>query len=230
MKKLQTLLASKDAFSIIEVIVALAVSSIIMIMIYSAHHAIIKTIRDLTGVAEFHESVNIAIRRIDRDLTGMYINKDNKFIKFSIENRQSGAKLGWASFVTINPHGKVIHGDASSESHETDIKSVKYFLRPDPKIEGLYLLMREEKNLYETKTEDESSKPDEITSFESLLLENVVDLSFECTSDTQWDARWQNPDQAPRAVRVTLRVRNYRGVDENFIFIAIPSMGKGQSG
>jgi prepilin-type N-terminal cleavage/methylation domain-containing protein len=228
MKKITAVLSSREGFSIIELLVALAVSSIIMLMIYSAHHAIIKTVRDLTGVAEFHENINIAIRRINRDITGMYINPDNKFVKFHVENRMTGAHLASFSFQTINPHGRVIRGDASSESHETDIKTVKYFLRSDPKFPGLFFLMREDKNLYETKSDEDASKPDEVTSFESLVLENVVDLTAECTADTQWDVRWQD-GQFPRAMRITLRVKNFRGNDEEFTFIAIPVMNTGKS-
>lgn len=228
MKKLSRTISSTDGFSLIELVVALAVSSVIMLMIYSAHHAIIKNVTELTGVSEFHENINIAIRRMTRDIEGMYINQDNKFIKFHVENSMSGLSNASLSFQTINPHGKVIRGDASAESHETDVKSVKYFLRPDPKFAGLYFLMREEKNLYETKGEEDLSKPDEITSFESLVLENVIDLTAECTADSQWDKRWQD-GQFPRAMRITLRVKNYRGNEESFVFTAIPSMNTGKS-
>ena len=77
-------LMSSSGFSLIEIIVATAVSSVILLMIYSAHRSIMSAIHDLTGVADFYENVNLTIYRIDRDLSCAYFNKANKRLTSNI--------------------------------------------------------------------------------------------------------------------------------------------------
>jgi type II secretion system protein J len=222
MKTNSTYFSGNDGFSLIEVIVALSISSVLLLMIYSAHHAIIRSVKSVTEIAEFHENINLAIRRIDKDITSIYSSKDNKNLIFSGDNKENPPHHGMISFITINTHDIVVRGDLSSESHETDVKTVGYYLRADPEHSGLFFLMRSEKNLYDVRDEEEGTKTDTVTPNDSIVLENVTDLYFEFFAERQWDRKWQ-ADQPPRAIRTTLKLKDYRGTDTTFVFISMPA-------
>jgi prepilin-type N-terminal cleavage/methylation domain-containing protein len=215
---------NNEGFSLIEIIVAMAIGTIIMIMINTAHRSILRSVRDVTGVAEFHENVNLAIRRMDRDIESMMIRPTNKFLAMKGSNQPAELKRGILSFITVNSHEFVIEGSLGSEVHETDVKSIKYYLRPDKKYPGVNFLMRAEKNLYDTKDDDTSNDPD-IPQYESLVLENVVDLQFDFMADTQWENKWDNLNP-PKQVKTTIRVKNYRGTEETYTFISLPSSAR----
>ena len=223
-RKIRKAILHNEGFSLIEIIVAMAIGTIIMIMINTAHRSILRSVRDMTGIAEFHENVNLAVRRIDRDIESMMIRPSNKFLAMKGSNEPSDLKRGILSFVTVNPHEFVIEGNVGSEVHETDVKSIKYDLRPDKKYPGVNFLMRAEKNLYDTKDDESSNIPD-IPQYESLVLENVVDLQFDFMADTQWDNKWDNLNP-PKQVKTTIRVKNYLGVEETFTFISLPSSAR----
>lgn len=218
-KKLRSTCSDQSGFTLIELIVAVAISSLIMLMIYSAHKTVMSSIRDLAGIAEFHENINLTIRHMDRDISCIIVNPDNKQIKFKGENDKGGTLAGGKlNFVTVNRHSFSVLGDVESESNQTDVKAVRYYLKKDPQYQGLFFLMRSEKNLYDTKTED-GNNDTVAPETESLVLENIVDLKFEFIGDGNWDDKWSN-DNPPKAIRTTLILRNYRGKEESFIFIS----------
>ena len=220
--------ADSSGFTLFELLVATAVSSIVMLMIYSAHKTIMFSIRDLAGIAEFHESLNLTFRHLDRDISCIVVNRDNKQLVFKGENAVGSANsAGSISLVTVNRHSFIALGGIEDEAGQTDVKQVKYFLKKDPQYQGLNFLMRAEKNLYDTKTEDGSS--DTVApETESLLLENVVDISFEFMADTKWDSKWSDTNP-PRAIRTTLKIRNYRGKEETFTIVSAVHMVKKSS-
>ncbi|MGL4370669.1 MAG: type II secretion system protein GspJ, partial [Spirochaetota bacterium] len=83
----------------------------------------------------------------------------------------------------------------------------------------LFFLMHSEKNLYDTRNEDgaaEAVAPET----ESLMLENVLDMKCEFTADRTWDTKWSDT-APPKAVRTTLKMKNYRGTEETFVFTTI---------
>lgn len=224
MKKLLSIVRSDSGFSLIEIVVALAIGSLIMIMIQTAHKSILTSVRSVTENAQFYETVNLAIRRISRDIECAIYRQDNRFIIFKGENHLSPPKRGQITFVTVNSSEFAASGDLKSEYRETDVKTVQYSLRPDKKFPGLFFLMRADKNLYETREEDDTSAP--LTQYETLVLENVTDIDFEFSSGgSDWSAKWDSPG-VPWAVRTTLKAKNFRGKEEIFIFTCVPAAAR----
>jgi type II secretion system protein J len=204
---------NNSGFSLIEIIVATAVSSVILLMIYSAHRSIMSAIHDLTGVADFYENINLAIYRMDRDLSCAYFNKSNKNLSFIGENDRGSVSSGKLNFVTIDHEDLLLTIDPKKETHRSDVREVGYFLREDKDVQNLYHLVRREENHYDNMPEEGGR--------ESILLENVVDIKFEFSLRNDWTDKWDSRkyNRFPRAVRVTLKAKNYRGTDEEFTFI-----------
>ncbi len=201
-------------FTLIEILVVIAVSSIMIIMLYAAHSAVIKSIHRLTGVADFHENVNLAIRKIDRDISCLYYNRKNKKLCFIGESSQETPSNGKFNFVTIDHNDFLMLADIKSPCPKNDVKEVGYFLEPMENYPGLFYLMRREENNFDDDPENGGET--------NILLDNVVDLKFEFKSrfsrdlSNRVDSR--ETYRIPSLVRTTLTVRDYSEKDEPFIF------------
>lgn len=203
-------------FSLLEVLVAATVSSIVLMMIYTAHRSIMFSVRDMAGIAEFYENVNLATRRIDRDIQCAYIHDDNDDLFLVGDASVTEPYKGSLHFVTVMKSDLYVTAAPHKHAHTSDIKEVGYFLKEDPNYPGLFFLMRREAVTY-----DEEKKKGGRA---SILLENVEDIRFEFGSGNSpdWDSRWdtETKNRFPSAVKTTLKVKNYRGQTETFSFIS----------
>jgi general secretion pathway protein J len=201
------LIRREDGFTLIEIMVATAIASIMLLMAYASYTSIFKSIKRSTGRAEFYENVNLALMKIDQDLANTYFNKNNKNITFVCENAKGVSKI---DFVTVN------HNQFNYSAKMSDVREVGYFLRESKKVADLYHLMKREKSNYW----DE----DPLTGGTvNMLLPNVVSLKFEFQQGNDWAENWDSRqnNNFPRAVRTTLVVKNYQEQDEKFEFITL---------
>jgi type II secretion system protein J len=203
-----------SGFSLIEVVIATAVSSLILLMVYSAHKSIMTSIYDLSGVAEFYENVNLAIHRIDADISYCYYSRYNTKVNFIGENDMGAMSNGRVYFVSAQYNESIIEVSPKSPLPQSDIREVAYYLKPDRIKNGLFSLMRREDSHYDDDPEAGGS--------ESMLLENIVDLKFEFRRGNEWADKWDSREDRkfPPAVRTTMKVKNYRGNDEEFVFMS----------
>ena len=95
-------LFNDSGFTLFEVVVAVAVSSLILIMVYSSHSSITRAVYQLTGIADFYENVNLTIYRIQKDISCTYFTKDNKNVSFISESNYEPPFNGKLNFVTID--------------------------------------------------------------------------------------------------------------------------------
>lgn len=223
LKTLHSIIRSDNGFTLIEIVVALAIGTIIMIMVHTAHKSVLTSIRAVSENTQFHENINLAIRRMSRDIESTLYQPDNKFITFKGENQVTPPKKGSISFVTVNKSENTISGDIKSEYRQSDVKSVQYYLRPDKKFQGLFFLMRIEKNLYDNKSEDDKNSPD-APKFESLLLENITDVEYEFSTGTDWSSKWENINAVPSAIKTIIKVKDFKAREQVFTFIACPAV------
>jgi len=204
----------RAGFSLLEVIVATAVSSVILLMVYSAHRSIMTSVFDLTGIAEFHENITLAIRRMDRDISYAYAQKFNEHVCFIGGNRSGQTSDGRIDFITTDFQSESISLTPKRQNPSSDIYEVGYHLRPDREVPGLHQLMRRSDLHYDDNPLEGGD--------EDVLLDNVVDCRFEFWLRNDWVDKWDSREAKihPQAVRTTLRVKNYRGVVEDFVFIS----------
>ena len=210
----------QEGFTLVEVLVATAVSSVILLMIYSAHRSIMTAIRDLTGVADFYENINLARYRIDRDLSCCFFNKYNKKLCFIGENNYGDFRNGKIDFVTVDHNDFLMSVNVNRELHRSDIHEVGYFLKRDPATQDLYYLMRREDSHYDDDPLHGGT--------ESVLLENVKDIKFEFSLLNNWTDKWDSRqfNKFPRAVKTTITMKNYRGNEEQMVIVSFIELVK----
>jgi type II secretion system protein J len=206
--------AGDEGFSLLEVIIATAVSSVILLMVYSAHRSIMAAIYDLTGIADFYENVGLAVQRIDKDISYVFYSRFNNRVQFIGANDTGNRSNGRVQFVSSEYTDQVLLISPKIQCPRSDIREVGYYLRQDREKPGLYRLMRREENHYDDDSETGGD--------ESVLLENIVDIKFDFRQQNEWTDKWDSREHRrfPQAVRTTLTVKNYRGVNEDFIFLS----------
>jgi type II secretion system protein J len=207
-----------SGFTLIEILVASAIASIILMIVYTSYQSIVKSIKRATGHAEFYENVNLAISKIDMDISNTYYTKYNKKIAFVCEEISGNNRL---SFVTVSHNDYIFSGNLTKSFPISDVKEVGYYLKADKTTQGLYQLIKREKVHY---GEDPSAHADSGT--ENIILVNVVSLKFEFQRGNDWDGAWDSRknNMYPRAVKTNMVVKNYQEKDEKFEFISLVNM------
>ncbi len=211
---LKTIRNDPSGFSLLEIVIASAVSSLILLMVYSAHRSIMSSIYELTGVADFYEDVNLALNRIDRDISYAYYNRNKQKISFIGGNEQGETSRGRLNFVSAGYTEFAISGNPKMPYAQSDIREVGYSLRPNKEKSDLHYLIRREDIHYDDEPESGGQ--------ESILLDNVVDLKFEFRQKSDWTGKWDSREdkKIPLAVRTTVKIMNYRGKTEEFVILS----------
>ncbi len=200
-----------SGFTLIEITVATAIASFIMVLLYSSYQSTFKSIKRMSGHAEFYENINLTVSKINRDISNAYFNRDNRDISLVGELVGDYSTL---NFVTVNHGDYNIRGDMKTASPYCDIREVGYYLKEDPEYRDLYLLIKRE----DIHFDDEP----EAGGVENVLMVNVKELNFEFREQNDWTDRWDSRDdyKFPEAIRTTLVVKNYNNREEKFVFIS----------
>jgi len=203
---------NNGGFTLIEIMAASVIASLIMLMSYASYYSIVKSIRSVGSYSKFYTGINSALSRIDKDISNMYIDVNQKAV-FQGDNDKTGGNI---TFAAINRRDYNVFGDVKKTYPSSDINEVAYFLKAAPESGDIFFLMRAEKRGFY----------DSAPSSASLILENVLGLKFEFALRNDWTQHWDSKDtkRYPSAIKTTLRVKNYEGVEETFVFISHPGM------
>ncbi len=177
-------LLRNDGFSLIEVLVATAVSSVILLMIYSAHRTVMTATHELTRIASYYERLNLAVAMIDHDISCTFSNKNNKDICFIAENNTGPPWRGKLNFVSVNHRSFSISVDPSKEVRRSDIQEVGYFVKTSRDRPDYHMLMKREDITFDKEPEEGGT--------ESIILENILDLKFEFKLRNTWVDSWDS--------------------------------------
>ncbi len=207
---------SNGGFTLIEILVATAIASLIMIMVTTAYNSMVASIREVTLYAGFYEDVNLAIYRIDKDISNIYFNKLNKNISFIADKENENSIL---NFVTTEYLKFNILGSIKRPVPSSDIKEVGYYLESDRKSKNhSWLLIRREDKHYDNEPLEGGET--------NILLRNVVSLDFSFKQGNDWTERWDSRQnkRIPSAVKTRLVIINNKNKEEVFEFISALNM------
>lgn len=194
-------------FSLIEILVGVAISSVIMLMLFGAYRTTMDAVVDTSGYVEYYQNIQLATARIDRALTAAVTDRADTDVQFISD----GSSL---SCVTILRHPRVPGGVRKGQLPASDVVEQSYFLEKDPQSD-FYMLMLREQNLYDDEPEGGGRT--------YPLLYNVVSLQFECSEGRDWENYWdtRNTRRFPLAIRTTLEIMSYNGEKELFSFVSV---------
>ncbi|MCU0848174.1 MAG: type II secretion system protein GspJ [Spirochaetes bacterium] len=191
-------------------VVGVAVSSIMLLMLYTSYRTTLSIVKRVSGYAEFYENINLAIKKIDSDISNCYFKKEGT-AHFISTTGDGNSKL---NFVTINHKDISMKGDLKRPNPDCDIKEVGYYLIKDKDYQDINLLIKREQSNYDKDPEGGGEQ--------NIILENVVSLKFNFKQNNDWVDKWDSRQNNlyPEAVKTTLIVKNYEGIVDKYIFIS----------
>lgn len=198
-------------FSLIEMMVASAIASLIMLMAYSSYRTVTASIGRLSDKAEFYENLNNALTMIDRDIANAYSRRENTKICFISEFSAESSVL---NFVAVVHNDITYQGDHKKSYPASDVREVGYSLQKNQALPDSFDLIRREDLHYDDDPLHGGEK--------NILLKRVKHLKFELKSGNDWTDRWDSrlTNKLPNAVKTTLTVLDYENQEHSYVFIS----------
>ena len=130
-------MANQRGFTLIEVLVAVIVTSLLLLTVYGTFTTIDGARRRVEGDAERFHQARVIFDRIGREVHGVYWSTSNLQTRFQSGLNQAGLFYLELSTTTPTPQG----GGGG-------IVVVRYELEPDPDHSGEFMLLRSERQLF----------------------------------------------------------------------------------
>lgn len=201
-------------FTLIEMLVAATVSSVILVMVYTAYSSVIKSVNYGKTASAYYESLNFALRRIDTDISNLYWQSEQKNLNLICTLRGGSSIL---SFVTSEHRDLKMLYNLKDQVPVSDVHEVGFYLKQNPDSDS-YDLIRRCSIGYDDSPLDGGS--------EETLLKNVKSLKFEFKYRSDWTPEWDSREtrRIPAVVKTAIIVYTPSKGMEQYEFLSIPNI------
>jgi len=208
------LFRKNEGFTLIEMLVATAVSSVILVMVYTAYSSIIKSVNQGKVASQYYEEINMILRKMDSDLLNAFWNDTSKNIHFISSMDGDSSRL---NFVTGEYKSNRMTLSVKESFPTTDIHEVGYYLKMDNKTGKKNLIRRTEVHYDNLPLEGGS---------EEIIFKNVESIKFEFKYRNDWSNTWDTREQKrlPSGIKTTLVVIDPYNNKDIYQFFTICNM------
>jgi type II secretion system protein J len=202
------------AFTLVEVLIAFGILSMVLLSIYSTWTAILRASKVGLDAAASIQRTRIAVRNLEDSLACVESYVANQRLYGFVADNGDDATL---SFVARLPKSF----PRSGKFGDLDARRVTFSLESSQSISAKQLVMRQNPVMMEW-DEDEKTHP-------LVLARFVKEFKFEFVDprNGQWIDEWVQTNQLPKLVRITLQVadneRTLRKPTEIVRYISLPS-------
>ena len=177
------ILNDDSGFTLIEMLIAAAVSSIILLMVYTAYSSIIRSVNQGRIASSYYEKINKVLKRIDSDLQNAYWNSTVKNMNFISTIEGNSSRL---NFITVENKADRMILSVNESFPSSDIHEVGYYLKKNNKSGKTDLIRRNEVHYDKSPMEGGS---------EDIILDNVESLKFDFKYRSDWTDSWDSRDK-----------------------------------
>jgi prepilin-type N-terminal cleavage/methylation domain-containing protein len=187
--------SAEAGFALIELLTAVAISSVILLLAYQAQSRIIGGITLMTRESEKVNRFAQNSRRLENDFASCYAADFTLYPLVSVRDARPGDAL--LSF-TMLAHSRVYPvSGAGTADHASDLKTVTYHIIESP--EGKKDLVRRSR---------EFTDADTLYRSETVLFSDITEAGFEFFIDGKWNDRFDAERKMfPGGIRLTVSVR-----------------------
>lgn len=209
------ILYDNRGFTLIEMLVAATVSSVILVMVYTAYSSVIKSVNYGKTYSAYYENLNFALRRIDTDISNLYWKEEQKNLTL-ICTEQGGSSV--LNFITAEHRESKMLYNLKDQVPVSDVHEVGFYLKKSPDSDSFDLVRR-----YSIGYDDSPLAGGS----EEILLENVKSLKFEFKYRSDWTPQWDSREtkRIPAVVKTAITVYTPSKSTEHFEFLSIPNIG-----
>ena len=185
----------KSGFTIIEILVAVLITSIIAGVIYASYMGSLRIIHKSQTDIERTNMASHVLDRISSDLSCAFLRAYKEYMIFvGVDSGDDEFGADTLTFIASN------HIRSSRDAPESNLSEVSYFLEP-----GL------DENLYIFRREDPTLDEDPFSGGETRVIgEGIASLDFEYSGEGGWASSWDSREEnsLPYAVRVKILFRS----------------------
>lgn len=187
---------TRRAFTLIEIMVAIAIFSIVLAAIYSTWATIMRSTQVAQDVAAQAQRQRITLRTIEDSLMAIESFQGSpQYYSFIVENGSSPILSFTAQVPEVFPrNGKFVNPNTG---RDFNLRRLTFALEPDAN-NGKSLVLRQNPVLMDL-DQDEQKYP-------LVLARNVRDFTIECwdTNKLEWAGEWLSTNSIPTLLRVSL--------------------------
>lgn len=200
-----------NGFTLIEMLIAAAVSSIILLMVYTAYASVIRSVNQGKIASQYYEKINTVLKRIDADLQNVYWNTAAKNLCFISSIEGNSSRL---NFVTVENKNDRMILSVNETFPSSDIHEVGYYLKKNNKTGKTDLIRRCEVH-YDKSPLDGGT--------EDIILDNVESVKFDFKYRSDWTDSWDSRDKKrlPSGIKTTLVLNDPYNKKDTFEFYTI---------
>lgn len=196
-----------SGFTIMEVLFASLILTIIGVLSYSALFGTLKTQRVIDEKADLQETGTVVLNKIKDDITQtFFVESPQPKTQFLGEDQQDKDKFTFTALAHFPTH---------PEARESDQSEITYRATDNPKNPGTLLLQRKESPHYWKiqKTDDDAGYV--------TLAENLIAFNIEYSDGEKflpsWNIRSRDTlNKLPKLVKVSFTLKDERGREEYF--------------
>ncbi len=206
---------SARGFTLIEVLVAVSILAIITTLTWASFKQTFATKSAIEAQAGRYRTVRLGLERLARELSMVYVSQNEDTSQPERRTRLVGKHHNDLDEVLFSYMG---HQRLYADANEADTALVSYYAARDPNDSRKTNLMRREaRRLSYLKIDEQPGEAD-------IVCDDVIKLKLDYYDrrDKVWREEWVTtsldgqPDRLPSKIRITLTVRDERGVEVPF--------------
>ena len=194
--------ADRRAFTLIEVMLALAVSAIVLVAINAVYFAALKLRNQTSDRIESVRPLEHALDVIEKDLRGVMLPGGTMSGEFQTDAISDSGSLLALAGERIGPELHTCSASVDDTSPFSEIQRVGYFLTsPTNFSEGRDLVRVVSRNLLPSTVEEQ---------FQQRILAGVDRMAFSFHDGTQWQSKWDSVTSSnlPAAIKVEIALHS----------------------
>lgn len=206
-------------FSMMEIMIAVGLVSIIGAMLYGGISRSIDTKEQIEQISDRYDEVRIAMNRMATEISMAYLsdhyNREERRTKtlFREDEEGAGERLVFTSFS---------HARRVRDARESDQNVLAYWVDTDPYDSSYQSLLRREKPRIDERTGEDLL--DDAEAHTDVLCSRVHDVVFDYWDETdkEWDEEWdsdslERANKLPPRVRIKMTVDGEDGAQQTFV-------------
>jgi type II secretion system protein J len=195
-------------FTLLEILVSMALLSIVLASVYAAYESNAFTIQKTRYESELWQTARIVLDRMAKDMESAFLDIQEGMVS---ENKQiNGRAADNARFITL------AHLSLHEIDPQTDICRVEYYLSEDSKNNCLALYRKEEMIIADGVVSGANI-------YEIANMVTGLEIDFEDNNGTQ-SSEWGFKDGLPTLIRIGLRLQDRLGHEYNFMTSVHPGI------
>jgi general secretion pathway protein J len=203
-RKMRSTAADELGFTLLEILIAIAILALVVSSLYGAYSGTLKTIEMVEHVRDVEQAGRLALAQIADDFRSFFRQASDDDSEGSPSSSESSVPESEEEAASVVEFTTAAHLDFDPVFPDLRINRVRYVLEKQTENEKYFRLIRHERLFTDVGGESEEKAMELVDGVESLTL-TYLDEDGQMTSEWDTDGE-QTGDLCPRLIKIDLKV------------------------